>query len=89
MGLIMHLCRSFIEDSQAGIKISPQDHTYVGLNDRLVTLTGSFEEQMRAVYLILSKLIEDAHYPQTLNSPFPYAGVSSVYASCFLISCYH
>ncbi|KAG1361361.1 protein BTR1 [Cocos nucifera] len=68
--------KSFIEDSRAGIKISPQDYTYVGLNDRLVTLTGSFEEQMRAVYLILLKLIEDAHYPQTLNSPFPYAGAN-------------
>ncbi|XP_008787443.1 protein BTR1 [Phoenix dactylifera] len=68
--------KSFIEDSRAGIKISPQDHTYVGLNDRLVTLSGSFEEQMRAVYLILLKLIEDAHYPQTLNSPFSYAGAN-------------
>ncbi|KAK2969067.1 hypothetical protein RJ640_021106 [Escallonia rubra] len=31
--------KSFIEDSQAGIKISPQDNNYVGLTDRLVTLT--------------------------------------------------
>ncbi|XP_010940545.1 protein BTR1 isoform X1 [Elaeis guineensis] len=68
--------KSFIEDSRAGIKISPQDHNFVGLNDRVVTLTGSFDERMRAVYLILSKLMEDAHYPQTLNSPFPYAGVN-------------
>ncbi|URE16551.1 RNA-binding protein [Musa troglodytarum] len=37
--------KSFIEDSRAGIKISPQDNI-AGLNDRLVTLTGSFEEQM-------------------------------------------
>ncbi|URE21734.1 RNA-binding protein [Musa troglodytarum] len=64
--------KSFVEDSHAGIKISPQDNN-AGLNDRLVTLTGSFEEQMRAIFLILSKLIEDAHYPQTLNSPFPYS----------------
>ncbi|MQL94825.1 hypothetical protein Taro_027483, partial [Colocasia esculenta] len=67
---------SFIEDSQAGIKISPQDHTYVGLNDRLVTLTGSLEERMRAVCLILSKLAEDSHYAQSVNSPYPYAGVN-------------
>ncbi|XP_065046937.1 protein BTR1-like isoform X1 [Musa acuminata AAA Group] len=70
--------KSFVEDSHAGIKISPQDNN-AGLNDRLVTLTGSFEEQMCAIFLILSKLIEDAHYPQTLNSPFPYSvlGVNS------------
>ncbi|CAL9104347.1 unnamed protein product [Musa textilis] len=68
--------KSFVEDSHAGIKISPQDNN-AGLNDRLVTLTGSFEEQMRAIFLILSKLIEDAHYPQTLNSPFPYSGANS------------
>ncbi|KAJ8470497.1 hypothetical protein OPV22_024840 [Ensete ventricosum] len=68
--------KSFIEDSNAGIKISRQDNN-AGLNDRLVTLTGSFEEQMRAIFFILSKLIEDAHYPQTLNSPFPYSGVNS------------
>ncbi|CAL9153170.1 unnamed protein product [Musa hybrid cultivar] len=67
--------KSFIEDSRAGIKISPQDNI-AGLNDRLVTLTGSFEEQMRAIFLILSKLMEDAHYPPTFNSPFPYSGVN-------------
>ncbi|XP_077226185.1 protein BTR1-like isoform X2 [Tasmannia lanceolata] len=65
--------KSFIEDSQAGIKISPQDHNYVGLNDRLVTLTGSLEEQMRAIFLILSKLTEDTHYSQSINAPFSYS----------------
>ncbi|RZC90884.1 hypothetical protein C5167_028714 [Papaver somniferum] len=69
--------KSFIEDSQAGIKISPQDHNFMGLNDRLVTLTGSLEEQMRAIFLILSKLAEDTHYPQqSVNAPFSYAGVN-------------
>ncbi|XP_077221323.1 binding to TOMV RNA 1L (long form) isoform X3 [Tasmannia lanceolata] len=67
--------KSFIEESQAGIKISPQDHNYVGLNDRLVTLTGSLKEQMQAIILILSKLEEDAHYSQSINAPFSYAGV--------------
>ncbi|XP_074582663.1 protein BTR1-like isoform X2 [Curcuma longa] len=69
--------KSFIEESRAGIKISPQDNN-AGLNDRLVTLTGSFEEQMRAIFLILSRLIEDAHYPQTLNSPYQYSAYSPV-----------
>ncbi|CAL9149076.1 protein BTR1-like [Musa acuminata AAA Group] len=67
--------KSFTEDSGAGIKISPQDNS-AGLNDRLVTLTGSFEQQMGAIFLILAKLIEDVHYPPTLNSPFTYSGVS-------------
>ncbi|CAA7399000.1 unnamed protein product [Spirodela intermedia] len=68
--------KSLIEESQAGIKISPQDHAYVGLNDRLVTLTGSLEERIRAICLILSKLAEDSHYLQSINSPYPYAGLN-------------
>ncbi|KAK6929139.1 K Homology domain, type 1 [Dillenia turbinata] len=64
--------KSFIEDSQAGIKISPQDSHYLGY-DRLVTLTGSLDEQLRAIELILSKLREDPHYSQAMNAPFSYA----------------
>lgn len=67
--------KAFIEDSHAGIKISPQDNNFVGLHDRLVTITGPFNNQMRAIYLILSKLSEDVHYPPNLSSPFPYAGL--------------
>ncbi|XVE75461.1 hypothetical protein DITRI_Ditri12bG0095700 [Diplodiscus trichospermus] len=65
--------KSFIEDSQAGIKISPQDDNFYGLNDRLVTLTGTLDEQMRAIDLILSKLCEDPHYSQAMHAPFSYA----------------
>ncbi|PKI34865.1 protein BTR1 isoform X2 [Punica granatum] len=65
--------KSFIEESQAGIKISSQDNNYYGLNDRLVTVTGTLDEQMRAIDLILSKLSEDPHYPQSMNAPFSYA----------------
>ncbi|XP_022743470.1 protein BTR1 isoform X2 [Durio zibethinus] len=67
--------KSFIEDSQAGIKISPQDNNFYGLNDRLVTLTGTLDEQMRAIDLILSKLCEDPHYSQAMHTPFSYAGI--------------
>ncbi|XP_010067198.1 protein BTR1 isoform X5 [Eucalyptus grandis] len=70
--------KSFIEESQAGIKISPQDNNYYGLNDRLVTVTGTLEEQMRAVDMILSKLSEDLHYPQSVNVPFSYAAYNGV-----------
>lgn len=84
---VPHLYRSFIEDSQADIKISPQEHNYVGLNDRLVTLIGTFDEQMRAIFLIMSKLIEDSHYPQSLNSPFPYAGTFQYLVILYFVWC--
>ncbi|MBA0692427.1 hypothetical protein Goari_009990 [Gossypium aridum] len=65
--------KSFIEGSQAGIKISPQDNNFYGLNDRLVTVTGTLDEQLRAIDLILSKLCEDSHYSQAMHAPFSYA----------------
>ncbi|KAL0888645.1 hypothetical protein Bca101_012628 [Brassica carinata] len=67
--------KSFIEESKAGIKISPLDNTYYGLSDRLVTLSGTIEEQMRAIDLILAKLTEDDHYSQNVHSPYSYAGL--------------
>ncbi|KAE8683238.1 Protein BTR1 [Hibiscus syriacus] len=67
--------KSFNEDSQAGIKISPQDNNFYGLNDRLVILTGTLDEQMRAIELVLSKLSEFLHYSQAINAPFSYEGV--------------
>ncbi|CAL1374159.1 unnamed protein product [Linum trigynum] len=71
------IIKSFIEDSQAGIKISPLDHNFYGLNDRLVTLTGTLNEQMRAVDLILSKLVEDPHYSQSMHTPLSYAATAA------------
>ncbi|CAN6562303.1 unnamed protein product [Malus baccata var. baccata] len=70
--------KSFIEESQAGIKISPQDNNYFGLNDRLVTVTGSLDEQMRAVDLIVAKLSEDSHYAQSMNAPFSYPAYNAM-----------
>ncbi|XP_059307605.1 protein BTR1-like isoform X2 [Lycium ferocissimum] len=67
--------KSFIEDSRAGIKISPQDNNFPGLHDRLVTVTGTLGEQMRAIELILFKLADDSHYMQSMNAPFQYAAV--------------
>lgn len=61
--------RSFIEDSNAGIKISPLDFE---LSDRLLTLSGTMEEQMRAIALILTKLTEDDEYSQQVHSPNSY-----------------
>lgn len=66
------IIKSLIEDSHAGIKISPLDNSYPGLYDRLVTVNGTLGEQMRAIELILLKLAEDLHYVQSVSAPFPY-----------------
>ncbi|KAK9046827.1 hypothetical protein V6N11_052701 [Hibiscus sabdariffa] len=73
--------KSFIDGSQAGIKISPQDNNFYGLNDRLVTVTGTLDEQLRAIDLILSKLCEDPHYSQAMHAPFSYAVATATYNS--------
>ncbi|KAL6586324.1 hypothetical protein OROMI_001312 [Orobanche minor] len=67
------IIRTLIEDSRTIIKISPQDNYYPGVHDRLVTVTGALGEQMRAVELILLKLVEDQYYHQSATVPFPYA----------------
>ncbi|CAK8538327.1 unnamed protein product [Lathyrus sativus] len=64
--------RSFIEDSQAGIKIYLQDNSYYGQNNSIVTVTETLDEQMRAVDSDVSKLAEDSHYSQSMNAPFSY-----------------
>ncbi|KAJ6323053.1 hypothetical protein OIU77_012809 [Salix suchowensis] len=69
------IIKSFIEESHAGIKISPLDTDFFGLTDRLVTITGALEEQMHAIDLILSKLTDDSHYLQNMHAPLSYAGV--------------
>ncbi|XP_031117999.1 protein BTR1 [Ipomoea triloba] len=69
------IIKTFIEDSGAGIKISPQDNNFPGFHDRLVTVAGTLGEQIRAVELILYKLAEDSSYMQSMNAPFPYSAV--------------
>ncbi|XP_061987366.1 protein BTR1-like isoform X3 [Populus nigra] len=71
------IIKSFIEESHAGIKISPLDTDFLGLTDRLVTITGTLEEQMHAIDLILSKLTDDTHYLQNMHAPLSYAAYNS------------
>nr|GEV78794.1 protein BTR1 isoform X2 [Tanacetum cinerariifolium] len=71
------MIRSLIEDSQANIKISPQDNNYIGVNDRLVTVIGTLQQLMQAVNLILLKLSEDSYYVQSIGPTFPYAGLAN------------
>ncbi|XP_051213490.1 uncharacterized protein [Lolium perenne] len=53
--------KSLAEVSNAGIVISPHDK-YYGLHDRLVTITGNLDNQLQAIFLILSELLEDDRY---------------------------
>ncbi|XP_011031614.1 PREDICTED: RNA-binding protein Nova-1-like isoform X3 [Populus euphratica] len=71
------IIKSFIEESHAGIKISPLDTDFFGLTDRLVTITGTLEEQMHAIDLILSKLTDDTHYLQNMHASLSYAAYNS------------
>lgn len=66
--------RSFKEESQADIKLSPQDNSYHGPDNRLVIIVGTIDEQMVAVALILAKLAEDTHYAHSFHALYPYAG---------------
>ncbi|XP_042018088.1 protein BTR1-like [Salvia splendens] len=67
--------RSLIEETGADIRISPQDMYYPGLQDRIVTVAGALAQQMRAIALIVWKLMEDPYYQQSANTPFPYAAL--------------
>ncbi|KAL2621058.1 hypothetical protein R1flu_001263 [Riccia fluitans] len=67
--------KAFVEDSGANIKLSSQDQTIPGVSDRMVTITGTLEKQLRAVDSIMSKLSEDPNYAQYANSPISYPGM--------------
>mmetsp|Transcript_18102 Transcript_18102/g.45467 ORF Transcript_18102/g.45467 Transcript_18102/m.45467 type:complete len:374 (+) Transcript_18102:186-1307(+) len=54
--------RHFIEDSGAGITLSHQDQQFPGVAERVITVVGKLEQQLRATALILTKMAEDAHY---------------------------
>lgn len=69
--------KSFVENSNANIKLSPLEQTISGLNDRVVTVTGTLEQQLRAVALIVTKLSEDPSYNQYASMSFPYAGAAT------------
>ncbi|KAL9992082.1 putative K domain-containing protein [Helianthus debilis subsp. tardiflorus] len=72
------MIRSFIEESGANIKISAQDNTYIGLNDRLVTIIGTLPQLGQAISLILQKLSDDGYYVQSIGPTFPYAAPYNV-----------
>ena len=79
------LNRSFVELSQAGIRISSPKDLYAGLSDRLVTVVGTISEQMRAIDLILLKLSGNPYYTQSMNVPFSYAGMNIKSCSVLIV----
>uniref|UniRef100_A0A0C9QNP6 TSA: Wollemia nobilis Ref_Wollemi_Transcript_15816_1716 transcribed RNA sequence n=1 Tax=Wollemia nobilis TaxID=56998 RepID=A0A0C9QNP6_9CONI len=68
--------KSFVEDSQASIKLSSQEQALPGVSDRVVTVSGTLEQQLRAIFLIVSKLAEDPNYTQYANAPLSYTGIN-------------
>lgn len=84
--ILVCLCRAFVEDSGANIKLSSHDQTIPGVSDRMVTITGTLEKQLRAVDSIISKLSEDPNYAQYANAPISYPGMSYI---LYIMSFYH
>lgn len=63
--------RAFTEDSGATIKVSSKQSMPAGVSDRVVTISGSTEQALRATALVASKLTEDSGYPSILR-PYTY-----------------
>lgn len=64
--------KSFVEESSASIKLSPLDQSIPGVNDRIVTILGNLEQQLRAVALVISKLAEDPNYSHFASTSLSY-----------------
>lgn len=52
---------SFAEESNTRIMVSPYAICY-GFHDRLVTITGHLDNQLQAIFLIVSELLDDVRY---------------------------
>ena len=57
------------QDSSASITVSSQEAQVPGVTDRVVRITGTQSQLMRALALILSKLLESPHYARLCNVP--------------------
>ena len=54
--------QEFQNDSGASIKVQSQDARPAGVDDRTVTVSGSVDQQLRAVALVLAKVAEGSNY---------------------------
>jgi len=66
----------FTEESGGKIKVSPPDEP-PGVGERMVAISGLPEQQLRAVHLILNKLITEHAYVSFRSLPAAYGGPSS------------
>ncbi|KAE8820589.1 putative RNA-binding protein Nova-1 [Hordeum vulgare] len=67
--------KSLAEESNTGITVSPYDICY-GFHDRLVTITGHLDNQLQAIFLILSELLDDVRYSSsTASFSFPSSSI--------------
>ena len=64
--------RSFAEDSRAAITVSPQDKQPLGIPDRVLRITGAQDQLLRAVALLLTKLVESPNYTRFTTSNVSY-----------------
>jgi RNA-binding protein Nova len=74
LGCASKLWRSFVEESNASIKLSPLEQSLPGVNDRIVTITGTLDQQLRAAALIVTKLSQDPNYHQYSSTSLSYTG---------------
>lgn len=74
-GFVWSFLSSLVAKSFAGIQVSRVDRHSVATGERLVTVTGNFEVQLKAIELILEELCKDLKYQPNLTSPFPYGGI--------------
>lgn len=58
-----------MQDSGAAITVSAQNAQLPGVSDRVVRITGMQTQLMRALALILSKLLESPHYTRLASVP--------------------
>lgn len=65
--------RSFTEDSGAAIKLSGKDATPPGVTDRVVSISGTLEQALRATALVVTRATEEAAYPSAIPRPYTYA----------------
>jgi len=68
--------RSFIDDSGAAIKLSAKDAAPPGVNDRVVSITGTLEQALRATALVVTRATEEASYPAAIPRPYTYAATA-------------
>ena len=64
--------KSFIEDSEADIRLSSQNQAPPGCHDRILTISGMIGQILRAVALIAANLLEDQNYSVLIKRPSTY-----------------